>query len=733
MKKYSKYLLTSLILLFATTNASACWGDWYNANAYFMYRVYATTAEAEQTQDSFNLNAEDNCKSWQQLTSPAIPLKDIYDIVYKMPLEEYEALYENKKRVYENKFAQWITKQDTEILDFLLLAKTNEYIRLQQNSRWYYPTMPIGARMSIEELAEKALSMTDSRLRDRYLLQAVRALFTMGQYQQCIDIWDTEVQFLPEDNLMRRMILPYIAGAEFRVHHTERAMAYFAEMGDVESLLYCAGRKGETLAPADALALVCEYAPNSQYVMQTLQKQIRKLEPYGYGYWNVGDTVEVDDEFRKLQTLALGMAQDNRVDNPAMWYYTAAFLADLEGKPQQAAQWLTKAEMAKSTAYIDESIKVMRIYLNAKLRPVNDAYEQRLIEELKWLDKMIVDNLTDEVRSETAYGYKLRDNQSYYYWNDMMRRILIGEVCPRMVKAGRYICALQLANMADYRLLNLVDRRNFYDWKTNKTTSYTMGEYRNSDEYNNYDYRNHFFEMIDSLGLDIAIKYVENVRHSKSSTDRYLNERGYTANDYLNDILGTQYLRTMRYADAIRYLGAVSPQYKNHHNLTLEYDPFSVEPQKISETKDFKFDFACEMYALEQGIKLTTEPNRKAQLMVRYAIGLRNSFDCCWALTQYYRGSSYWGQVCEKRDWEVGVHAQRSMERATQMVNEACALFTDDELAANIHYKLCNFKTIAEKYPNTAKGQVVRGECDKLIDYHAHTKRERRIDYYNNW
>ena len=64
MKKYSKYLLTSLILLFATTNASACWGDWYNANAYYMYKVSATPAEAEQTQSSFNLHAEENCMNW---------------------------------------------------------------------------------------------------------------------------------------------------------------------------------------------------------------------------------------------------------------------------------------------------------------------------------------------------------------------------------------------------------------------------------------------------------------------------------------------------------------------------------------------------------------------------------------------------------------------------------------------------------------------------------------------
>ncbi|MBQ5861979.1 MAG: hypothetical protein IIW65_07565, partial [Alistipes sp.] len=53
--------------------------------------------------------------------------------------------------------------------------------------------------------------------------------------------------------------------------------------------------------------------------------------------------------------------------------------------------------------------------------------------------------------------YHLKINESFYYWNDMMRRILIAEVCPRMIKAGRTTRALQLANMADNRLLGLVD------------------------------------------------------------------------------------------------------------------------------------------------------------------------------------------------------------------------------------------------------------------------------------
>lgn len=38
--------------------------------------------------------------------------------------------------------------------------------------------------------------------------------------------------------------------------------------------------------------------------------------------------------------------------------------------------------------------------------------------------------------------------------------------------------------------------------------------------------------------------------------------------------------------------------------------------------------------------------------MFRYAIGIKNSFDRCWELTQYYNGINFWGQVCEKRDWK---------------------------------------------------------------------------------
>lgn len=716
--KSLRYLCISLILLTITNEAVACWGPWYTPKGYYMYRVYNNLPDPTIDIEKQNPNEGKNCEEWQKLTSETIPLEDIYQVVYKMDLESFEALYDNRGDSHENKFIEWITQKDTAILDFLLLAKTNEYIRLKRNSRWYYPSMKIGARMTLEEIADSAISIKDSRLRDRYLLQGVRALFSLSKYERCIELWENEISHWSDENLMRQLIQPYIAGAEFHIKRSEKAIEYFAQLGDIQSMLFCLGRSGEKLSIIDALEFICEYAPNSRFIEETLQKYIREIEPLGEFYWE--DELEKTPELDKLYNLCLKMARCGKSNNPAMWYYTAAFLEDLYGNTASASRLLSLAEKSRSSDYIKESIKIFRIYLDAKLLPYDSYYENRLFGQLKWLDSKIQSNIDDKVRNEAARGYMLFNCESYYYWNDMMRRILLAEVCPRMIKSGKTTRALQLANMADNRLLNIVNRHEICDWMDDKVVhSYTMSSYRYSTNFNPHDYSNSFFEMIDSLGVNEAIRYVERVDKPQNEFDRFLNNCGYIGSDYLNDIVGTQCLRYMRYQEALEYLGKVSESYKTHHNVYMAYDPFSAEPKAIKMKTDFRYDFAREMHSLERGINLTTEPNRKALLMVKYAIGIRNSFDWCWGLTQYYRGTSYWGQVCEKRDWENDENTKAAIGKVEELINLACDIVTDDETGANIQYMLCNFKTVARNYPNTEKGQFVRGKCDNLYDYHA--------------
>lgn len=732
--KSLKYFLISFVLFFSVSDAFSCGPLSFSPRCYYMYRVYESIPETELPIEDCYPGAGRNCEEWQRLTSKNIPLEDIYNVVYKMSLKEYKALYDNRGVRYENKFAEWITKRDTAILDFLLLAKSNEYIRLKVNSRWYYPTMEINAPMTLEEIPARALAVNDARLRDRYLLQAVRALFSQKKFEECIALWESEASLLPENNLMRRLIQPYIAGAEFRVNNSKKAITYFAQLGDVNSMLFCAGRAGEKLSTEDALELVCEYAPNSRYIVETLQKYVRGLEPLGGIHWCEESEINVSEQ---LFSLCLRMAQDKRVENRAMWYYTAAFLSDLKGDAREASCLLSQAEKSSTNEYIKESVKVFRIYLDAKTHSYDASYESKLFAQLKWLDSKIVNCIDKQVIDETARGYKLQIGISYYYWNDVMRRILLGEVCPRMIKAGKTTRALQLANMADNRLLGIVDKKEATEWtkkgdECNETIKrvYTMSSFRYSDEFNPYDYSNSFFEMIDSLGVSCAVEYVENVKHPQSEFDRYLNARGYTNRDYLYDILGTQSLRNMRYADAVNYFQVVSPTYKNHLNVRLYYDPFSIGRKSIDASPDFKYEFARKMDSLERNIKRVVEPNRKARLLVKYATGIKNSFDVCWALTQYYRGFCYYGQVCRKRDWESDKYTKAADARVAELINSATKMVTDDEVAAEMQYELFNFKTVAEKYPYTEKGKLVRGECDNLYDHNPMSRRSRCNGWY---
>lgn len=723
MKSLKYTLAVSLLAaLWPAIPVLGCWGPWYLPKGYYMYRVVDNTENESAVFSQFNLNAVCNCREWQRYSSSDIPLTDIYQVVYKMSLEEFEAFH-NESWGYggNNAFLKWLSHGRWDEMNFLLFAKITEDVRGRQNSRWYYPSMRTGAKMSLEEIVDQALNYRGP-LRDRYLLQAVRAMFSLRRYTDCIALWDKEASLLPKECIIRQLILPYIAGAEYRMKNYDKAVSYFYEAGDFVSMIACSD-VNPPASTVEAIERIYQQEPNCSHFPEMLQRLVHTAEPDGEFYWEELDKDLVKDEHRQLIRLAVRIAQEGKAHNTAMWYYTAAFIEDLDGHPVEASKLLAEAEQSHGTEFIKESVKVMRIYLDAKLMPYNQGYENLLFKQLQWLDQKIADNITPKVRERTSEYYDLACNISYYYWNDMMRRIILAEVCPRMIVSGKTIRALQLANMADNRLLGLVDCKTYHkkthvkgrvEWV--ETTS-SMSEFRRDKNRRSPDYSNYFFEMIDSVGIDKVIAYRNRIERPVDTFDRFLNGRGYVDMEYINDIVGTQCLRTMRYGDAVTYLGHIGRSFEGHLNTEIYWDPFSYERRDIKDKSDFKYRFAREMCMLEQEMNKTTDPDRKAEAMIRYATGMRNSFDRCWPLTQYYRGTSYFGQVQEKRDWENEPEAIRAKKRSTELFKTACALLTNRELAAETLYEFNQYRTVAEKYPETEIGQYVCGHCDNLYDY----------------
>ena len=507
---------------------------------------------------------------------------------------------------------------------------------------------------------------------------------------------------------MRRMTLSYVAGAYVHLNDLEQARNYYKQASDWTGLMECDLRFQPKMSRVKKMELLYEAYPNCPDFRRQIWEILGKVEPdrdwddeWSWDWYR-------DDEHESVEELAVlcdKVLSENTVADKALWAYAATYIAHLKGDDQKADRYLKMAENSAKDQNLADAIKVMRIYIDAQICKYDKAYEQKLFGQLRWLQQMIERDIDEGVVQGMDF-YDLTHCFSYYYWNDAMRCILLGTVCPKMIQQGNTTLALQLANMASYTLLNEVNSPNLY-------------RYRRSGRFNSYDYCSHFAKVADTLSANVLMAYTEVALRPKTEFQRFLNAHSYIESDYLNELVGTHCLREMRYADAEEYLSKVSAGYYTRTNVYregyLNRDPFSVKPRRWNHGADAKLQFARRMNQLEQGIADATDPNQKAMLMIDFGIGIRNSFDYCWALTYYRNGWVYhfgW-------DWTEDELTRQAVRRVERLFSQAMNAFTDNEYAAQAQMLFCNYKTIAERYPETLAADIVRGHCDWLADYHA--------------
>lgn len=708
--KSLKYIL-AISLLIAPIATQACFHpwNWYNSTSLFRLVEPNKSIEASQRKQS--------CEGWQALTSEDISLFDIEEIVYSMPLEKYEQFYGAATYNGYNAFARWIKYNDPAIADYLLLAKRNEKIRFQYSSAWYYPTMKVGGPVSLEEIVETSLSNNDPRLRSRYLLQAIRALTTLGEYDKCIEIWQNEASKLGKEDVMYKHIYPYIAGAYHHTGESDKAMNIFASMGDVGSMKYIAQEQNKELNNAEIIALLY----NNDVPLVVFEELISRLVISAENFpavYDIEDKPAVDDELRAIRDVALKAGAHSRHGDNAKWYYIAAYIYAQQGKYDVAKQTLAKSQGYARSKWMDESIEVLNINLDAATSRLDSTYEARLMEQLKWINKKFVEYLTPEISKELTSQY-INYYHDKYYWYDILPRIVFITLAPRYIAQGKTTRALQLANYTCYNVFASYDRveYGYWDWPYDNyiSCSGSLDSYRsNTHIENNIDFSNEFFVMIDNMTPDAAMAYAKSIANPKSEFDKFMNANSYTSSDYLNDIIGTLCLRNMRYQEAEEYLAKVSTDYCEMLNTSLHYDPFSYPEKYVGYTPDYRYKFAHKMASLERAMQTTTDNDRYATYALEYGIGIYNSFNRCWSLTHYYQG---WVGI-KQTPWDNNPEIVARKKQGEEMMLKAIDMFDNDTLASEALYKLQNYYTVATRYPNTPKAEVVKRHCDNLMDYY---------------
>ena len=165
----------------------------------------------------------------------------------------------------------------------------------------------------------------------------------------------------------------------------------------------------------------------------------------------------------------------------------------------------------------------------------------------------------------------------------------------------------------------------------------------------------------------------------------------------------------MRYQEAEYYFSLVSLDYQYKLNVCLSKDPFDALCIERERVLDFRYRFASTMAALERGIESATDHNRRAQLLLKYGIGMGNSVKDCWPLTHY-------GRSCDA-PWDADPITLAARTKAINCINEAMLTFTNDEFLADAHYALGHLHTVVKEYGNTERADFVRRHCDNYMDY----------------
>lgn len=306
----------------------------------------------------------------------------------------------------------------------------------------------------------------------------------------------------------------------------------------------------------------------------------------------------------------------------------------------------------------------------------------------------------------------------------MLRKVVHGTLCPKLIKNHREVLAMALANMADNRLLNLQDSIAVisYDKDYNRIEStYTLREYRESpDIHNDHDYSNSFFCMIDTLPIDKVIQYIQAL-DSPTDLQRYLNERSYIDKDYLHELIGTRYLREAKYSEAVKWLSKVSQEYQYRMNTYeyIDYEPFSFRKTKVRSKAGYKVSFAREMARLESVINTTDNPDSLALSRAKMAIGMRNSAYHCWPLIYYHL---YEGDFDDDNPTPYSRARENLLGKAERTYTSALSSSASPETRARIQLTFGNYKTVMTGYSDTEAARSIASRCDNYYDYHLNSR-----------
>lgn len=619
-----------LFFIFAT-NAYPCWHSGYTPGEYLMFYGYDKYSPSKTL-----TTTEQNIAEWQKYTAGKATFDDVWEVVYRYPLKDLEQMssktFSKQNPLYNtNSFVKYlIDSNDSEAINYLILAKKCEMRRSERFDPWWYPSKDDLKFGTLREILDEALAYKGSKFKARYLLQAIRAAYTMGEYDLCLKLWNDHIKWQPA-SAVRTMCEDYIGGIYFKRGDYETAIRHYANtMQQSESFWWCVDNMTKVKSDIDRIKILYRYCPSSPELAVMVQKICREAE----------ENPKNRDRYITLRDFALKAADEGRSNNPAMWQYAASFLTMLDGDTQVAFRYIADAAQMQGTAFVKDNIKVLHLMLDAMTGEYDEEFEARILPQMQWLDSKIRKRFTDfDKWNFTKYpDWWTFQNYSEHYFNDMMRKITLSVMAPQYRNHGQPVKALMLTGMASERLRTLSGFRK---------VGYCETCWRNKCEDMNIDYYTDIFQAMDTAPVEDVIAYRDALRQGGNGEfERFLAARCYQHGSYFNELIGTKYMREEQFNLAVEYLSKVPAAYDTTLNIYpyFSFDPFREDfhigrsHRYIKPVPGYKRKYARRMLALQNGMNTAQSEHAKDLATFQYAVGLMHATSDCWALLFYKQG-----------------------------------------------------------------------------------------------
>src|SRR5574344_1496197 len=519
-----------------------------------------------------------------------------------------------------------MVKGDQQMLKYIKLLDKYLNVASSYKETWTYPTKKQMAlrNTTLQNVRAASLAQTRSKIRSQYALLYMRCNMLLKQYATNVKFWNTTAKGMP-NSVYRDMMMDIYAGCLTRTGRADEGCEIFASLEDIPSIgTWMMGKRNlkgisdvyqRNPNAATLPFLIQEFVNNAQETVD--DEKAEKTGGYNiYGKLFVKKTYR--NEVNNFCMFANKVVAEGKTKTPALWKTAAAWLHFMFGDTKTGQQEIDNAITLSGTDRMMDNARAIRLYITSANTDNPDILDKYITHELDWLYNMAEKNGA---------------NSSSKHYTEVFDRLVNQQLVPKYDHWNRNVIATALVG-------------------TLQTLQSASGAPSYGENQWNSHYSNDYFERLDSLNGYTAKCYLDYLQHHPSDElDKWLishNSRNY---DYLNDIVGTHYLRQGEFTKAIEYLERVPLTFLDGQNISQSMATRSFTQEKwfshikhdVDETSgkthltsNMKIQFAKAMNDLEAKYSVANDEER---IRLAYDMATRyyqaSHYGNCWFLTHY--------------------------------------------------------------------------------------------------